>query len=133
MAQNMEIQSLVGVAVLFVVAAFVISMGATILTDLGERNCDYTWITNTSVATGNVIGANPVFDAYIGCCQTVSPAGSNNCTNWVTNQAALNVSAQGNLSMAELGSWLPTLALVMVAAVIIAVLVAYLGGAGSKS
>jgi len=45
---------------------------------------------------------------------------------------AKNASGEGLESLSELGSWLPTLALVVVAAIIIGVLVTYLGGGGRR-
>ena len=49
-----------------------------------------------------------------------------------TNSYAQNATKSGLESLSELGSWLPTLALVVIAAVIIGVLITYLarGGAG---
>jgi len=44
-----------------------------------------------------------------------------------TDSYAKNASGEGLESLEELGSWLPTLALVVVAAIIIGVLVTYLG------
>ena len=78
-----SIQSLAGIAIAFVVIAFTVSMGATILSDLQ---------------------ADQTADSY-----------------------AYNVTGEGLESMETFGDWLPTLALVVIAAVIIGVLVFYLG------
>jgi len=48
-----------------------------------------------------------------------------------TDSVAYNVTGHGLDSMVELGSWLPTLALVVIAAIVIGVLITYLAkGAG---
>lgn len=86
--KGFTIQELAPIAIMFVVIAFVVSMGADILTDLQDNQED---------------------DGY-----------------------AYNVTGQGLESMETFGDWLPTLALVVIAAIIIGVLVYYLGRAGGK-
>jgi len=118
------------IAVALVVISFTISIGSTILSDLGEETCDYTWISNTTIPTGANISGNPAAeDKWLGCCVTVDTG--NNCTEW-HHSASLNVSFRGSESMQELGSWMPTLSLVMIAAIIIGVLVTYLSGGSSR-
>jgi len=78
----MNINTLVPIAVAFVVIAFTVSMGAEILNDL-----------------------------YSG--QT-------------TDSYAQNATESGLEALSDLSSWLPTLALVVIAAIIIGVLVTYL-------
>ena len=86
MRKGFTINQLAGIAITFVVVAFVVSMGAEILTSLqGEQT---------------------------------------------TDSYAYNVTNEGLESMQTFGEWLPTLALVVIAAVIIGVLVFYLGRAG---
>ena len=78
----MNINTLVPIAVAFVVIAFTVSMGAEILQSLYD---------------------DQTADSY-----------------------AKNATGEGLESLEELGSWLPTLALVVIAAIIIGVLVTYL-------
>ena len=84
--KGFTIQQLAGIAITFVVVAFVVSMGATILGDLQ---------------------AEQTADSY-----------------------EYNVTGEGLEAMETFGQWLPTLALVVIAAIIIGVLVYYLGRAG---
>jgi hypothetical protein len=120
---------IVPIAITFVVIFFTLAVGSLVLQDLGEELCDYTWITNTTPATGCNSTINPATGRYFGCCINVNTG--NNCTAWDTTKTALNVSADGLESIEELSSWGPTLALVVIASVIIAVLIAYLAKPGS--
>lgn len=118
----MDIKELAGIAVAFVVTAFALAMGAGILSSLMENQCDYTWMAGaTSSAT-----TNPITGDYTGCCQTVG-SGTLNCSAWYAGNYALNASAEGLGALDNISSWLPTLGLVVIAAVIIGVLIFYLG------
>ena len=122
--KGIGIGQLVPIAIIFVVAFFIFSIGSTIMQEVGDEFCDGTWITNTSVPSGGS-GGNPLHsDNYFGCCTTVTV--SNNCTVWDTSKTSLNISASGLDSMEELSSWGPTLALVVIASIIIGVLITYL-------
>ena len=123
----MNINTLVPIAVVLVVAFFTISIGSVILEDASETFCDGTWITNTTTPYGGVV--NPIYDSNFGCCTTLA---SGNCTTWNTD-VSLKTSGEGLLALDELAGWGPTLALVIVAAIIIGVLVTYLArGAGGS-
>ena len=115
--KGFSINQLSGIAVMFIVAVFAISMGSNILTDLATNSCEgqgYTWSNDACWST---------YNATDGC-----PTGSN-CVE--ASYAAYNVTTDGGLeSMETFGEWMPTLALVVIAAVIIGVLVYYLGRAG---
>jgi len=87
MRKGLTINSLVPIAVAFVVIAFTVSMGSEILQSLYN---------------------DQTADSY-----------------------AYNATGEGLESLETMGSWLPTLALVVIAAIIIGVLVTYLArGAG---
>jgi len=114
--KGISITDLAPLAIVFVVIAFTISMGSSILTDLGTGQCEdegYTWEADTCWST---------YNATDGC--TTQALG---CAEF--GDYAINASLSGNESMETLGDWLPTLALVVIAAVIIGVLMFYLGGA----
>ena len=120
----MDVRELGALALVIVVASIIISMGAQILGSLSVNQCDYTWITNTTVPTGQVIN-NPLYTANYGCCTTLDSG--NNCTVWTTDSAALNTSAQGLAGMVTFGDWVPLIALVIAASIVIGVIVKYLG------
>ena len=115
--KGFTVQQLTPIAITFVVAIFAITMGANILTDLATNQCEsagYTWEHDACWST---------YNATDGC-----PTGSN-CAEF--GNYAINVSVDGGLeSLETFGEWTPTLALVIIAAVIIGVLVFYLGRAG---
>lgn len=81
--KGMGLDAMTGIAIAFVVIAFVVSMGSEILQSLYDDQ--------------------------------------------TANSYARNATGEGLESLEELGSWLPTLALVVIAAVIIGVLITYLG------
>ena len=93
-----NLNTLVPIGILFVVAAIALSLGADVL---------------TSVNTDQITGAT-------------------NCTS--TADAAqcgddYNISVNGLQAVDELGSWIPTIALVVAASIIIGIVVKFLGNA----
>ena len=93
----MELRHLGAMALMLVVAAVVISIGATILSDLQKDQCEDAGGTYSN-------GACAGYETY-----------------------AVNASGQGLESMETLGDWLPLIALVVAAAIVIGVIVGYLG------
>lgn len=83
-----SINQLGAAAIALVIAAFLVSIGATVLNELQG--------TQTS------------------------------------NSIAYNVSGKGLTSMSTLGNWLPIIAIVVAAVVVIGLLVVYLGGLGGR-
>ena len=119
---NMTIGELAGIAITFIVVAFAISMGSNILADLQQNQCDYTWMAGAT----NSAAVNPLTSDYTGCCQTVG-TGTLNCSTWYAGSYAMNTTVEGLDALDTMASWLPTLGLVVIAAVIIGVLIFYLG------
>ena len=125
----MNINALVPIAVVFVVAFFTISIGSVIMTDVSETFCDDTWITTASPAVNSSV-VNPTTDGNFGCCTTVNASDTQDCDTW-NGDASSNTTSAGLKSLDELASWGPTLALVIIAAIIIGVLVTYLARGGT--
>lgn len=123
--KGIGIEQLAPIAMIFIVAFFLFSIGSIIMQDLSEEYCDGTWVTNTTRAVGLMTG-NPVYagSPSYGCCTTI--ISGNNCSAWSTTKTSGNISAKGIESIEELSSWGPTLALVIIAAIIIGVLITYL-------
>ena len=113
-----------------VVAAIIISMGASILGEFATQTCTGTYV-DTGVARNDLnTSVNPVTSSKYGCCTAGAWNGSA-CTNWDTT-AKTNVTQKGNVSLATFGNWIPLISLVVVAAIVIGVIVGYLGrGSGS--
>ncbi len=121
----MNLQSLVPIAVVFIIAAFIFGISGQLLDGVQESTCSGTWIAVGDGAAANLGGNNPSHGGNWGCCTTAAAA--NNCTTWDTGYAQ-NATYEGQDAVIELSSWLPTLALVIIAAIIIGVLVMYLAG-----
>jgi len=130
-------------ALTLVVAAIAIGIGATIQTDLAESNqCVGTWF--DANPTGNTTNAsalmrvNPIDDSWSGCCTTLNTsypqaaATGGYCQVWYTSSIALNATYKGIEANETLGSWLPIIAIVVAAVVVIGLLVVYLGGLGGR-
>lgn len=121
----MKIESLVPIGVVLIVAFFVFSIGLIIMEDMQEDFCDYTWIDTDTANISVCSSSNAVTGGYWGCCQTTN-ASPNSCAAWYTGSYSQNASMDGSESLDELASWGPTLALVLIAAIIIGVLLTYL-------
>lgn len=131
--KGIGIEQLAPIAIIFVVAFFIFSIGSIVMTDLSEEFCDATWLDTNyckpGVTTCNATTANPVTGDRWGCCTTLNA--SQDCTAWSTSKTAANISQSGNEAIEEMASWGPTLALVLVAAIIIGVLITYLARGSS--
>lgn len=116
-----EVKDLLPVALIFIVVGVALSIGASLIEDVQEDVCQTgdTWVTLGTIASGHLGGNNPVTGAKYGCCQT----GGTNCTVWRTNDYAVNASHQSNLAIDEISGWQSTIALVIVAAIIIGILI----------
>lgn len=131
----MNINTLVPIAVVFVVAFFTISIGSVIMEEASEEFCPGTYVVSNYCAAGvttcNSTLENPGTGAYFGCCAAALNA-SQDCVAW-SGDSSINASQSGLEALDELASWGPTLALVIIAAIIIGVLVTYLArGAGGS-
>ena len=126
--KGLTVAALGSMALTIVVAAIIISMGTTILTDMEENNCPYTY---GAVNGSSTVTADPVSETYSGCCQTFG-TGNSNCTLWYSS-AAYNATHQGISGMITFADWIPMIALVVVAAIVIGVIVTYLGKVGGSA
>lgn len=117
-----DIKDLVVITVTFVVIFFTISIGSTMLDAMHEDFCPTHWVdvgTTVSASTAE----NPVTAAYWGCC---SAWNGTDCNTWDTSSYSANTTIKGSESLEEFSGWGPTLALVVIAAVIIGTLITYL-------
>ena len=96
----MTLSDLAPVAIAFVFVAVVIGVGGTIL---------------SSIRSGQGYGTRA-------SCGTNSTGGSNGTILYTSCDTAVNTTGQGLDSLDELGGWLPTIALVVAAAIVIGVL-----------
>lgn len=130
--KGIGLTQLTPIAVLLVVAFFIFSIGLVMMNDLQENFCEYTWVEpgtydTSGDANGNNTATNPVTSGEWGCCLT---ANTTDCVTWYTVGYAINASHYGSESLTELADWGPTLALVVIAALIIGVLMTYLSKSG---
>ena len=127
----MDVRELGALALVIVVASIIISMGASILGSLALNQCSS--LSGTWVEVGyadashlNTTPINTVTGAKYGCCATAINV-SNDCTAWSDNEG-LAVTGQGTAGMVTFGNWIPLIALVIAASIVIGVIVKYLGG-----
>lgn len=99
------LQELAPIAISFVVIAVVLGIGATVLSDVQESQCDNFW--NTS-------------DAQAPFCSTAA----NNSAD-LGGTFAENASLSGMEAIGTLADWLPTIGVIVAAAVVIGIIVAY--------
>lgn len=126
--KGFTVQHLGGLAILFVVAVMMISIGGQILAQIQETQCDYTWVENYV----NSPSVNPIDSSYTGCCVSINSTDSTlNCTSWATSDVSSNTTYKGLQGVTTFGNWLPLIALIVVASIVIGVIVAYLGRTGS--
>lgn len=103
--KGFQVGDLMPLAIAFVVIAIAIGLGATVLDDIQVDQCnDVGWYNASSGA----------------CCTS-----SSDCEN-LTSSIAYNSSGSGLDAVDTFGGWLPTVALVVIAAVIIGIIVTYL-------
>jgi len=134
-----SLNELGSMALVLVIAAIALGVGATfqdqLLQDVqcGSPDTWGTFITaENETHAGGGDTANPYDSTWTGCCQTTNETNASQCTTWRTNNVALNTTYSGLESNETLGNWLPIIAVVVAAVVIIGLLVMYLGGLGSK-
>ena len=121
MQKGLTVKQFSGLALAFVLVAVIISVGATVLTNTQSVQCS-----NAGGTWGDYSNSSatyPPSGTYFGCCLTTG-TGSGNCTVWKT-QADLNISAKGLTGSTTMGNWLPTIAVIIAAAVVIGIIVNY--------
>jgi len=112
------------IAIGLVVAAFMISIGAEVLTGLAESSCsgaDGTWGWYPTSYTIAPAASPAPTGGFHGCCSAYT---GTNCTTW-TSTVSTNITYQGLEGQETFGDWLPTIAVVIAAAVVIGVIVMY--------
>ena len=103
--KGFAVGDLMPLAIAFVVISITIGLGATVLSDIQEDQCnDGGWFNETSGQ----------------CCSSVL-----DCVN-SSESIAYNSSGSGLTALDTFSGWLPTVALVVIAAVIIGIIVLYL-------
>lgn len=120
--KGFTVEDLPNLAILLVIAAIAIAIGANVLDDTQETICDYSWVNLDS----SFVGVNQITGTYAGCCYAVNSTNTSDCAVWAYNQTALNTTMEGLESMETLSDWLPLIALIVAAAIIIGILVTYL-------
>jgi hypothetical protein len=124
----MELKDMLPFAIILVVLGFVFSIGQNIMGSQAENACDSAgsrYVTNLTKPLG-LTALNPATDSMEGCCKTFGVSGGNNCSVWETTSYAVNSTANAMLGLNESVTWLPTIAQVVVAAIIIGILISAL-------
>ncbi len=112
------------IAIGFIVVVFMISIGGEVLTGVAESSCSgaggtWGWYpTSYTIAPAAVPAPTGGFH---GCCSAFT---TTNCSTW-TSTTATNITYQGLEGQETFGDWLPTIAVVIAAAVVILIIVSY--------
>ena len=122
----MDVRQLGQMGLVVVVTAIIISFGATLLVGFSQNTCTspktyVPYVLNGSAATSTP--NNPVTGAKYGCCTTWN---GTDCTNWDTTYTQ-NITMRGLSGTQTFGDWIPLIALVVVASIVIGVIVNYMG------
>lgn len=105
--KGFTVGALLPLAITFVVVAIAIGLGATVVDELQANQCnDVGWYNASSDV----------------CCNSAS-----DCEN-TTTSLAYNASGDGLESLGTFGSWLPSIALIIIASIIVGIIVVYLAG-----
>ena len=113
----MNVWASVGLVVTLVILIIALGIGASIISEVQEIQCDYTWGTYSTSDS-----VDPISSGYVGCCQSVNASEATDCDTWSTS-AALNVSYQGLEGAESFGNLTPVMWLVGAAAVILSLLI----------
>jgi hypothetical protein len=124
-------------ALVIVVASVMVGIGAVLMTSQGQSMCSadgYTWFKGVGNQTNAsaLMAVNPLDSSWSGCCEasnTSYPTTQGGyCRVWHTSSQPLNITYQGTTAMNTLGTWLPIIAVVVAAVIVIGLLIQYLGG-----
>ena len=117
----MELRHLGAMAIMFLIAGIVISIGTVILHEMRVQRCE---------DIGGTYVANTVFDNSTpqtlrsGCC--TSFYNTSYCDAYSTT-SSYNITDSGIEGTTTLADWLPLIALVVAASIVIGVIVGYMG------
>lgn len=123
MKGSFTLASLSALAIVFVIAAVSISIGADIQDSIAEQICEdnssNTWGLFDDALTTTTY---PPSGTTIGCCDYVNTTNSDHCVTWYSEEIGVNITMQGTDGLSTMGGWLPTIAIVIMAAVVIGIL-----------
>lgn len=111
--RGLSVSQLGGMALAFVLVAIVLGVGGTILTGVGNQACSGTF----AYFSGNATTA---------CCNGTATATT--CTEFDYESISVNASNNGLTGIDTMADWLPTIAVIIAAAVVIGVIVRYFQG-----
>jgi hypothetical protein len=124
----MDIRDLGAMALTLAVAGIIISFTLLVMTEIDQEMCpgDDFYVTGYT----NSPAANPVTSGYYGCCNTQNSTGGStlNCTTWTTGSYAVNASFSSIEGVAQFSGWFTIIALAVVFAIILGIILRYIGG-----
>ncbi len=119
------------VALTLVIAIFIVSIGATMISNLQTTAIctDGTWATYNSSSAA----VFPATGTYEGCCNEINASNPGDCETW-DSDAAFNQTVGGLEGLAQFGDWWVVIVLAVILGIIVSVLYFYLGGSlGTRS
>jgi len=125
----MDVKDLGALALTLAVAGIIISFTLLVQSELNEEMCPdgSTYVILTGEHGNQTV--HPSTNMFAGCCD-----GNNGtyCFGW-TWDAASNASASAIEGVAEFSNWFVIIALALVFAIILGIIVKYIGGAGGQA
>lgn len=128
--KGITVQQLGPLVVVFVVIAVILGFSGSLVVEMQENLCEYTYATfnNSPHATHPTPLPDPSTGSFTGCCSVINDSAnaSNVCETW-TGTAGYNVTGQGVTGISTFGSFLPLIALIIIIIVIVGLLLRNLG------
>jgi len=123
----MDIKDLGGLALTLAIAGIIISFTLLVQSEVQEEMCPSSSLDFAEYPlTNSSVGQNPVTGTYWGCCDSVNSTNSTACNMWVFSEA-FNASGNAIDGVAEFSGWFVIIALAIVFAVILGIIMRYIG------
>lgn len=120
------------IGIVFLVIGVALGLGTEVMESMKEDQCDGSldhWSAGDCYTCRNAT-ANTLNTSSLNC--NNGTAGAMEAAAYVNYPSSVNVTQQGVLGTMELTSWLPTLALILIASIVIGIVVRYFVVGGTR-
>jgi hypothetical protein len=128
----MDVKDISAMALAMAVAGIVIAFSLLVQSQVQEETCSATGTYGAYASSGpgaDGTAQNPVTGTFSGCCTTINSSNAADCDTWDLPDA-FNASQEAIDGVGEFADWFTIIALAIVFAIIIGIIVRYIGGAG---